>query len=135
MTSYAFLCCHRLECHGAKPVSNVIWALDSKKQKATDDGDETNHLSTDGPDSPKPAPKQKPGHPKGSKNKALNQQPNSNKLCDTDVEMSPPKASKNQNMVPPWSSLPNHINHVVSPGRPDAKHTKQTSAEVTAAEK
>ena len=29
-----------------KPVSNVIWALDSKKRKVTDDGDETDHLST-----------------------------------------------------------------------------------------
>ena len=106
-----------------KPVSNVIWALDSKKRKATDDGDETDHLSTDGPDSPKPAPKRKPGRPKGSKNKASNQQLNSNKLHDTDVEMPPSKASKNRNVVPPQLPLPNCINHVVNPGRPDTKRT------------
>jgi hypothetical protein len=92
-------------------------------------------LSTDGLDSPKPAPKRKPGRPKGSKNKALNQQLDSNELHDTDIEMSPPKASKKRNVVPPRSPLPNRINRVVNPGRPDAKCTKWTSAEVTAAEK
>jgi len=50
-----------------KPAPNVIQALDSKKRKATDDGDETDHLSTVGPASPKPAPKRKPDRPKGSK--------------------------------------------------------------------
>jgi len=132
MRSYAVADLNAME---PKPVSNVIRALDSKKRKATDDGDETDHLSTDGPDSPKPAPKRKPGRPKGSKNKASNQQPNSNKLHDTDIEMSPPKASKNRNVVPPRSPLPNRINRVVNPGRPDAKRTKRTSAGVTAAAK
>jgi hypothetical protein len=118
-----------------KPASNVIQALDSKKRKATDNGDETDHLSTDGPNSPKPAPKRKPGRPRGSKNKALNQQPNSKALEDTDIELSPPKASKKRNVVPPRSPLPARINRVVNPGRPDAKRTKRTSAEVTAATK
>jgi hypothetical protein len=112
-----------------KPAPNVIQALDSKKRKATDDGDETDHLSTDGPDSPQPAPKRKPGHPKGSKNKASNQQPNSKKLENTHIEMSSPKASKKRNVVPPRSPLSDRINRVVNPGKPDAKRTKRTSAE------
>ena len=85
--------------------------------------------------SPEPAPKQKPGHPKGSKNKISSQQINSKKLEDTDIELSPPKPCKKRQAVPPWLPLPNHINHVVNPGKPDAKRAKWTSAEITAAAK
>jgi hypothetical protein len=118
-----------------KPASKVIQALNSKKRKATDNGDETDPLSTDGPDAPEPPPKRKPGRPKGSKNKASNQQLDPKTLEDTGIEMSPPKASEKLNVVPPRSPLPNRINRVVNPGRPDAKRAKRTSAEVTAAAK
>jgi hypothetical protein len=117
-------------------VGEVIEALDkSRKRKATDESVETIPSSGSEPSSP---PKRKRGRPKGSKNKPKSNQPaESNKeLDETDIEMSPPIPPKAKRpSIAPRSPLPNRTNRVVNPGKPDAKRTKRTSAEVAAAAK
>lgn len=117
-------------------VGKVIEALDKfRKWKATDESVEAILSSGSEPSSP---PKRKHGRPKGSKNKPKSNQPaESNKeLDETDIEMSPPIPPKAKRpSIAPHSPLPNHTNCVVNPGKPDAKRTKWTSAEVAVAAK
>ena len=120
--------------NGMKSVSNINQPLNqSKKRKATDEGNETNPVSAP-EDSEPPAtpPNWKCGHPKGSKNKVWSdQQTNSDdKIGHTDSPTLPPKPSKRHQAPPPQSPLPPRINQVINLGKPNEKKAKQSSAEV-----